>query len=632
MDEIGPGLAMELSGTGGRLMMTDSAPQGSVSDPLDAALRHHREGRFAEAASKYREILAREPDHPRAQLLLAMILSDGPEMAESEALLRCRLAIADGLPLMPETLAAAQAQADAPGPDRIVRRFELAMVFFELGKLRQRRGDDRESILLFEAATILNPDYAQAFNNLALSLHRIGRRDLALDVLDRALAIDPDFAVALRNRGRILLELHRAPEALAAFERWVALEPNSVEALTNTGIAAQAVPDMLRAETALRCAISLNPAHIDAYVQLANTLDQLHRSDEAAVFRREAARRTGVANQRCTGQAQARILIVGGAGMCNMNMQFLLDRRRFDATCVYLQAPGEYDPIANGTIEGFPACDVAVNAVADADKGLHFLGKSRDFIGRFDLPVINPPDHRIARTTRDGVAALMAGIPGLTVPAMRRLPRDVLVDLTAPGTRFDKPLLVRPIGVHGGDDLERIEDRAALAGYLAAVPSPEFYASEFHDYRGADGYWRKYRLIFVDREVYPYHLTIGRDWKLHYYRVDMMEQPWMKPEEEAFLADWRSAFPGQLGDAVSTVARRLDLDFAGIDCSIGRDGNVLLFEANPSMLVHLTELRAEFPYKHKYVPRIIEAFSAMVLKRIEAHRPAAGAPAASRAA
>jgi hypothetical protein len=168
----------------------------------------------------------------------------------------------------------------------------------------------------------------------------------------------------------------------------------------------------------------------------------------------------------------------------------------------------------------------------------------------------------------------------------------------------------------------------ALASYLDMVPGDEFYLSDFHDYRSDDGYWRKYRLIFVDREVYPYHLTIGTEWKLHYYRVDMDGQAWMKPEEEAFLANWRSAFPDAKGEAVREVARRLDLDFAGIDCAIGRDGQVLLFEANPSMLVHLTESPLAFPYKHRYVPRIFDAFGRMLIRHIVRGNPSSGARAA----
>jgi len=101
----------------------------------------------------------------------------------------------------------------------------------------------------------------------------------------------------------------------------------------------------------------------------------------------------------------------------------------------------------------------------------------------------------------------------------------------------------------------------------------------------------------------------------------------MKAEEEAFLADWRSAFPGMMGDAIREVARRLDLDFAGIDCAIGPDGQVVLFEANPSMLVHLTESPRAYAYKHRYVPRIFDAFGRMLIRRITAHTPGSGAKA-----
>ncbi len=437
-------------------------------------------------------------------------------------------------------------------------------------------------------------------------------------MVEKAVALDPNFAVALRNQGQMLLELRRPEEAQDVFERWVAIEPNSVDGLTNLGIAALAAEDALRAESALRCAVSLDPAHIDAYVQLANTLDHTHRHDEAAIYRREAARRSGIiTHPASSGRAQAHVMIVGGAGLCNLSLQFLLDIRRFDATVVYLQPPGEADPIAAQSRDQFPACDIIVNAVADADQGAGFLAKTEAFCGRFAVPVINPPDHRIARTTRDGVAQLLDGIPGLTVPRMTRAGRLDLLALAGQDV-WERPLLVRPAGTHGGDDLERIADGKALTAYLDAVPSASFYVSDFHDYRSADGYWRKYRLIFVDREIYPYHLTIGQDWKLHYYRVDMNAQPWMKPEEEAFLADWRSAFPGQLGEAMRAVARRLDLDFAGIDCAIGQDGNVLLFEANPTMLVHLTESHLDYPYKHKYVPRIFDAFGRMLIQRIGA--------------
>jgi hypothetical protein len=123
--------------------------------------------------------------------------------------------------------------------------------------------------------------------------------------------------------------------------------------------------------------------------------------------------------------------------------------------------------------------------------------------------------------------------------------------------------------------------------------------------------------------VFPYHLAITRHWLAHYWRAEMADA--MKREEEAFLADFRQAFRGPAADAVREAARRLELDYAGMDCTIRPDGRVLVFEANAAMLVHLRESRAAFAYKHTHVPRIIAAVGEMVLRRIAEHRLARSA-------
>ena len=64
--------------------------------------------------------------------------------------------------------------------------------------------------------------------------------------------------------------------------------------------------------------------------------------------------------------------------------------------------------------------------------------------------------------------------------------------------------------------------------------------------------------------------------------------------------------------AVEAIGRRLDLDYAGLDFTVLPDGRVLVFEANATMLVHLHDAEGDFPYKHALVPRILEAFEAML--------------------
>ena len=187
--------------------------------------------------------------------------------------------------------------------------------------------------------------------------------------------------------------------------------------------------------------------------------------------------------------------------------------------------------------------------------------------------------------------------------------------MAAAGPTFQQQL-VRPRGSHGGDDLCRLDNAAALVAYLGQTWSDRFCLSDYCDYRSADGYYRKYRFVFVDGEVYPYHLAISPDWMVHYWRTEMATNSWMQREEEAFLADYHSLF-GSIGvEALANCAGRLGLDYAGIDCALTPDGQVLLFEANASMRVQLTDSDQHFGYKQRYLPRIFEAIGDMVLRRL----------------
>jgi hypothetical protein len=45
------------------------------------------------------------------------------------------------------------------------------------------------------------------------------------------------------------------------------------------------------------------------------------------------------------------------------------------------------------------------------------------------------------------------------------------------------------------------------------------------------------------------------------------------------------------------------------------NGRILLFEANPSMLVHLQDPPELFPDKHRYASRIHDAMTRMIMSR-----------------
>ena len=145
---------------------------------------------------------------------------------------------------------------------------------------------------------------------------------------------------------------------------------------------------------------------------------------------------------------------------------------------------------------------------------------------------------------------------------------------------------------------------------MARHPEKNFYLTEYIDYRSADGFFRKYRFIFVADEILPYHLAIDHQWKVHHRTTDMANQPWIQREEEAFLNDPTSVFRPQHFATLRSIQQAIGLDYFGIDCALDQLGNVVLFEVNASMLVH--RQNESFAYKTPSVDRIKFALDRML--------------------
>jgi hypothetical protein len=234
------------------------------------------------------------------------------------------------------------------------------------------------------------------------------------------------------------------------------------------------------------------------------------------------------------------------------------------------------------------------------------------FLARRTAPLLNAPEG-VAETQRHLLPQRLAGIGDVVVPRVARVARDALGD---PGVAaaIGFPLILRPIGAHGGAGVRLIDSAADLAA--ADLGEAEAcYLTAYCDYRSPDGYFRKYRVIFVDRAPYPYHLAISQHWLVHYFSADMLHPSWKRAEEARFLADPAAALGREATAALAAIGRRLDLDFCGIDFTLDPAGKLLVFEANATMAVHLRDAAETFPYKHVHVPKIFEAFETMLARR-----------------
>ncbi len=256
---------------------------------------------------------------------------------------------------------------------------------------------------------------------------------------------------------------------------------------------------------------------------------------------------------------------------------------------------------------------VVVNLISDVDQAAAMLPLAADLVEALGKPTINHP-RKILRTTRDAVAHLLTDIPGCRIPNIVRQKAGTALSVEKLQAAFPpaSAILARPVGTHGGDDFEKIDGPAELAAYLAQPADTDRYFIEYADYRSADGYFRKYRFIFVDDQILPYHLAIADGWKVHHVNTDMANQPWMQQEEAAFLSDPAVVFNAGHHRALQEIGERIGLEYFGIDCGLDVGGNLVVFEVNASMLVH--DDNREFPYKDPAVRRIKSAFDAMLAK------------------
>ncbi len=256
-----------------------------------------------------------------------------------------------------------------------------------------------------------------------------------------------------------------------------------------------------------------------------------------------------------------------------------------------------------------PAHALIFNAIGDADLCPVALGKAAEVAARSAAPIVNAPA-AVALTTRAGTAQRLAGVPGLVAPEIRTLRRAELGD-----ARLGFPRLVRAPGFHTGQHFVRVERPEDLAAAIADLPGDELLAIQPLDARGADGRFRKYRVMMIGGALYPLHLAISPDWKVHYFSAAMAECAAARAEEARFLAD----MPGVLGPramaALGAIGARLGLDYGGVDFGLSASGEVLLFEANAGMVIQPAGPEPIWDYRRAPIGRALAATKALLLAR-----------------
>jgi hypothetical protein len=298
----------------------------------------------------------------------------------------------------------------------------------------------------------------------------------------------------------------------------------------------------------------------------------------------------------------------------NTPIEFLLQDSAIELLTLYVVAGVELPA-------PLPDHDVAIVIASDSDQCREALQRIDHTASRWPRPLLNPP-RLVGNLDRDKLYRLLSGIEGLDIPVTVPATRAQLQELAQPNAGLEGlaadvefPIIVRPLGSHAGAGLARIDDRAAIGRYLAERPEPEFFVSRFVDYAGDDGLFRKYRIVIVDRRPYACHMAVADRWDIWYLNAGMAFSESKRLEEENFMRNFDSDFAARHQRALAAMIERIGLDYFTVDCAENRRGELLIFEADNTAVVHNMDSPELFPYKAPQMRKVFDAFAAMLFRR-----------------
>ena len=284
--------------------MTNGQPTGgaapTIKSPLarnlQAAVDHHRAGRFDDAEGLYNEILATHPEQPDALHFLGVLAGQrGAPDAAIDYLTRA-IAVNRRNPVYHYNLGLAYQAAKKPNEagKSFKRTLELDPTHIEalkgMGGVLLTLGQIDEAERYCRQAVGRAPGDPRVHNNLATVLLGLERAEEAETSARQALSLMPNFADAHNNLGNSHLLREAYSEAEESFRKALRLAPGHAEAHNNLGITLLGLGRLDDAIASFDAAIEANADYAEAHNSLANTYRKVGYSADAEREYREALR------------------------------------------------------------------------------------------------------------------------------------------------------------------------------------------------------------------------------------------------------------------------------------------------------------------------------------------------------
>lgn len=464
---------------------------------------------------------------------------------------------------------------------------------------------DAEALARIDALIDAAPDDVGLLFARACCLEDLARYEAAKRAYTVVLEREPANFGALTNLGSMLHVHDERVVSRALYTKAVVEHPNEPMGYVNLGNALLEEGDNAAAEATYLAGLRVQSDYPNLHFALAVFYRHVGRDDEALIHHQLAFVKphVRVAPFYGTGSPIDVLLMVAAHGGNVVVHPF------FDNKVVRV-----YTVVAEGYTNWLelPPHHLVFNGIGDVDRSVTPLRIAQEIVARSQAPVINAPD-AVLLSGRASVTERLARIPNVIAPRTIALPRNAITVDELAKRGFSFPLLLRSPGHHTGNYFTWVEAPEDLDAVRDSLPGQELLAISYLDGRGADGQYRKYRVLFIGGKLYPLHLAISARWKVHYFSADMTDRPDHREEEAQFLAGMATVLGAPGIAALEEIAVTMGLDYGGID--FGRDaaGNILLYEANATMAVFPAPPDEHFAYRRGPIERVIAAARQLIV-------------------
>lgn len=122
-----------------------------------------------------------------------------------------------------------------------------------------------QALEAYDEAVMLNPNYAEAYNNRGIVKYELGQYEAAVSNYTMAIKLRSNFVDALNNRGNAYAALGRFEDAAQDLQAAVKLNDKNAACHNNLGSVYYSLKNFDAAIQEYSTAIRLNPAYADAY-------------------------------------------------------------------------------------------------------------------------------------------------------------------------------------------------------------------------------------------------------------------------------------------------------------------------------------------------------------------------------